>query len=618
MPFNVKVRVVLKRVEFSIDAKQAVADKVRFQATLTSGTDDPVEVGNKDQDFTIPENRVVALNWSKNLRGKSTYSEGKLTARDKTVKLRFDCLDQADPKPSLGAIEFEIHKRGDCWKQEIRKRTTVPSGNYTLVWTVYLKAEGRYKRHDPNTILASREHQGAVQWSTVSGVRKSAYLGIVPVVPLFSGDEWPTLPAIAYADQEMNPVDEPSISATSAINTIHNPPVIPILAADEATTNTAAKIMYTMYAPSTLNFTEDDKRLEWRKISGDGEVAFVAKDAAKPDRADKGLKVLVRGTADGEVVLGVHFDGKVLTKYRALVKPLKKLPCRFNLLTGKATLLSWKKSKPLSTPPDVEKHRKIANIYLRQLGVELVADTNVTIRRGSSATTTDVTGVFKENVKRKYTVNPTTDQKEEGLTFNYRDNVLNFTYIQGGPGALGEAQLWPDSSLGQRAAVTVDDDGTPSSAWIKPTGLKPEADAVEVSMKIIDGFSRDGHPDLHGMVITNACGANPGTTGAISYGATIAHEVGHMFNLGHRVEKIDDATLSGQWNVGTLAPAAGGQIAALTDDKLGAGNGMFCDGLWHPRVNNVMHYNEPPPNAADFDILQALAVRQSPLLDLAI
>ncbi len=135
-------------------------------------------------------------------------------------------------------------------------------------------------------------------------------------------------------------------------------------------------------------------------------------------------------------------------------------------------------------------------------------------------------------------------------------------------------------------------------------------------MKIITGYMLAKHPKLYGMILTNALGSDPGGTNALDYGNVIAHEVGHMFNLGHRVEEIVDATLKGKWHAGTLKPDPGGQIPSLTGAKLGGGGGLFDDGLWHPPRQNVMQYVEGPDVAQDFDILQVLAVRKSPLLDL--
>jgi hypothetical protein len=117
------------------------------------------------------------------------------------------------------------------------------------------------------------------------------------------------------------------------------------------------------------------------------------------------------------------------------------------------------------------------------------------------------------------------------------------------------------------------------------------------------------------MVVTNGCGNAPGGADAMYYGRVIAHEVGHMLTLGHRIEEIADATQSAKWNNETLRPHPGGGHPRLVEGAgvLGAGDGMFCDELWHPRLQNVMNFAGHPDLAWDLDILQALAVAQSPI-----
>jgi hypothetical protein len=126
--------------------------------------------------------------------------------------------------------------------------------------------------------------------------------------------------------------------------------------------------------------------------------------------------------------------------------------------------------------------------------------------------------------------------------------------------------------------------------------------------------------NVFGMFITAAMGADPGGVDALNYGYAVAHEVGHMVNLGHRVEQITTVALENQWNAGTLNPAdnAGGRIPQLRQGQgnLGADDGTWCDELWYPRLQNVMRWLAEGYMNQSFDILQARVVRQSPLLDL--
>jgi hypothetical protein len=70
----------------------------------------------------------------------------------------------------------------------------------------------------------------------------------------------------------------------------------------------------------------------------------------------------------------------------------------------------------------------------------------------------------------------------------------------------------------------------------------------------------------------------------------ICHELGHILNLGHRVEGPDATTATGL-----------------------QANGIFFDGLTHPPVENVMNWTALQ-TAQDFDIIQARAVHRSPLV----
>jgi hypothetical protein len=83
------------------------------------------------------------------------------------------------------------------------------------------------------------------------------------------------------------------------------------------------------------------------------------------------------------------------------------------------------------------------------------------------------------------------------------------------------------------------------------------------------------------MYVTDANGAPGVLANDQAYANTIAHEFGHNLNLGHRVDSAGSP---------------------------------FNDGVNHPPGENVMHWNNPPALAQDFDIVQARAVFRSPLV----
>jgi hypothetical protein len=79
------------------------------------------------------------------------------------------------------------------------------------------------------------------------------------------------------------------------------------------------------------------------------------------------------------------------------------------------------------------------------------------------------------------------------------------------------------------------------------------------------------------MYITNQSGDPDFPGNQLTYGSTIAHELGHVLNLNHR--------------------EAGG-----------------LDGLNNPPNQNIMHPDEGADLAQDFDIIQTRAVHQSRLV----
>jgi hypothetical protein len=403
----------------------------------------------------------------------------------------------------------------------------------------------------------------------------------------------------------------PAVGAAPAVpatpNIIPNPSVIPILAAADANVRTAAKIELTYIRPGNMNFTPNDARLQWSAtaVAGGAAVQFVG--------AAQGTRVFVYGTTAGEIRLDVKFHGALLGSYRAVVRAIKQLPCRFNILNGPSAA-----SQPRATPQDVLNHVGVANCFLRQIGLELVRDTNHSRTNGATlvrdGTGNIIDGIFRIRVAAGWTRNVSIAGGDRACRLNYRRApagqlpVLNFAYIHSdSAGNLGAGSYFPDSKIavppgsppGTRPTIT--DNGTPSSSWIRPgtppgstagCGVPPDTAAGNVTMTLIARRRPTNHARMFGMFVTDGNG-NPASAAAhLTYAGTIAHELGHMLNLGHRVE-------------GPAAPPAVGLVAG----------GIFFDGLVYPPTENVMHFNAGSNLAQDFDILQAKAVWQSPLVN---
>jgi hypothetical protein len=356
-----------------------------------------------------------------------------------------------------------------------------------------------------------------------------------------------------------------AVTTASPVNVVTNPAYIPILAAADANANTAAVLELSYYQPGTLAFTDNDDRLEWTAVAltAGAAVAFVG-----PAR---GRKVLVYGTTAGEVRLDVSVRGAVVTSYRAIVGRVKQIRCRFNILNGPSAA-----SQPRATPADVQAHMTIANRFLRAGGVELVLDTNATITNGAVATA--IPGIFRISVSAGTTRNVPNAGFQPCTRLNYRVGVMNFAYIHSSAGGiLGAATDYPASGAG--ASIT--DSGTPSSSWNLPSGVAPDAAAAAVTQSLLAARQRPGHPNLFAMHVTNANG-NPATPAdQLIYANTMAHALGHILNLPHRVD----------------TPGS-----------------PFNDGVNFPPNENIMHWNNPGTIAQDIDILQVRAIHRSPLV----
>jgi hypothetical protein len=546
------MKVIFRRIHIkSVRANQSL-NSFRIRATV--GGED---TGDAQQSFEVPEGNLLELaenDWS--------HVIDPTDLRQVTIQTEFF---ETPGDARLGSI---THILRPPWRQADEHRE---NSRFSLDYSVELEVAGEFGRHAPNDVFACRERPGGMTFTTVSGGRSSARLEFHPVRPVPGDTFLPTRPPGLTGAASRNGGGT-VVRPTDSINIIPNPAVIPVLTSAQATEDTASRIEYTFYQPRTLNFTDNDDRLEWSVVSvaGGASVAFLG-----PQR---GLKVFVYGTAEGEVRLEVRYRGILLGTYRALVAPLKEVPCRFNILNGP-------NFEPRSRPADIQDHLAIANRFLRQMAIELVLDTDPTVTDGAVAT--DVQGIFRIPVTNGRTRNIPDTGYATATRLNYRPNVMNFAYIVSDvSGNLGAATDYPASTAGRR----ITDNGTPSTSWIRPSGIPPEGAARQIRMNLLARRQRTGHPQLFAMYVTNANGNPTRLAAQQTFAGTIAHEFGHILNLGHRVE----------------GPAA-------TPSGLVA-DGIFSDGLWRPPGQNVMHWVNPTTLAQDFDIIQARGARSSPLM----
>jgi len=188
----------------------------------------------------------------------------------------------------------------------------------------------------------------------------------------------------------------------------------------------------------------------------------------------------------------------------------------------------------------------------------------------------------------------------DAIRINARNEVVVLAYIhsQAAAGALATALLcpWNHAPLARAnppraytvAGYTLSDKSTPSSSLIPKTGIPDDVPVGTVKMNVLfaDVLWQNASPPtrdkelLWGVIVPtvtidgSVAGGTPDKV-RLAYGNTLAHELGHVFGLGHR------------------------------------GGGGVPDGLMIPANENLMHPNNPPPRAENIDIIQVKAMRFS-------
>jgi hypothetical protein len=567
MPADERIKVIFKRVYVVNNADWFGSGEFYFDAKI-----DGKAVGDK-RIFDAREGAWINLD-------AALWSLVVDVSKKASVAVSFHGYDEdVFLDDDLGSIS---HVLKPPWAARDYRKTTK---YFLLEWSVELAVDGKFGVHGPKEVFATRSHNGALSCNTIDGSILEARLEFHPVIPTPSDvptvpPSFPKRPPALFGTAKYNTGISGGVAVTAAspINVLPNPSVIPILSPPPpaaapgagsppvADATNAARIEFSYYQPDSLAFTDSDPRLEWSWTA----LAGGAIDFLGPKT---GLKVMVYGTAAGEVLLTVKYKGADFATYRALVKAVKKIPARFNILNGPAA-----PSQPLTTPADVLNHVAIANCYLRQVGVELAYDTNATVTDGATAVRGSP-GIFRIKVTAGQARNIPQGGHPKAAQMNFRDFVANFAYVHSDIGGnLGRAT----DRQASKSGATITDNGKPSTSWIPPTGIDPDPAAGTITMNlrpVMQSLKADGvtpkFPNLFAMYLTNANGspsANPDV-----YANTLAHEFGHILNLAHR-------------------PQAGG------------------DGLSFPANENLMHPSNPPAQAQDLDIIQARAVHQSPLV----
>ncbi len=600
-----KVKVTFNRVYFKDPKCKAYSFRARvYVSTRHDGIQD-VTLQSVAQDITDLNNMSVVelsqLPWSPefdNLTG------------DITIKIQFTPTGCATAAYNPLAIYLVALPTCDTPWERARPdwHFISETTEYILDWSVTVEG-GAADAQLPDHVDASRLHARHQGRSTISGTGTHPIVEFDPIVPVPEIGSWKgpmmhgwkrrvrsKLTSNVWNSDLKYPI---RVDDMSPLNVFPNPGAIPLLAAADQNMHKCARIQFTRYAPLSMRFGDDDQRLQWDYVSLDGQgvVQFFG-----DDNKDRGLKVKVYGTHEGEVELRVRYcpgDGgqeRYVGWYRALVKRIRKIPYRVNILDGPN-----RSDKPRCDADDILAHIKIANTFLRQMAVELTADADqddrITVEQrkalGGPSARPLRPGIFRvKDLPRGYTCNvDALGDKPPCMFLNYRMNVLNIVYVKSINPCLGWKEWVPGQAVSwkQNGAGDFVYDAPPGAslawglAYGRPYGAKPEVQR----MNLAGGNVLAAHPDCFALFLSDKMG-NPrkrggmgalGKGGRYRYGATLAHEVGHILNLEHRRD-------------------------------LGDGE---KDGLQYPRLENVMYY-KAWSMCQDFDIIQTKAVHQSPLV----
>jgi hypothetical protein len=133
-----------------------------------------------------------------------------------------------------------------------------------------------------------------------------------------------------------------------------------------------------------LAWTADDDRIAWWIVGDDGGQLRGKADFRNDETARRGTKIEVFGTAEGDVLIQPYSGGFGYGMFRANVVTLRKIKYRVNfIVTDEVPARPGRRRIPARAPTrthtQARDHIKVANVYLRQAGIELIPDDSVLV-----------------------------------------------------------------------------------------------------------------------------------------------------------------------------------------------------------------------------------------------
>jgi len=453
----------------------------------------------------------------------------------------------------------------------------------------------------PGSISTVTSAPGSSSYSTIhDGVLEKKMVHICPVIPV----PWTTgIPPIAKGVESLPASDQENLAiaaGTTKPNALVNPSLLPAIdPGDPEFDNLCARIYITQYRPKTL----DLNKLVW--VAKTDNIRFFDGGRNKKEvRGGREVKAygIPKGNADEEGVIEVRWDGEgkpLLAVYRAWVGKPKYVWTRANILrSSKGSEGGIPLLNPTTTPAQIKAQIAYNNVMFWQAGLKMVPDPVKTCYNGAVPKDD---GIFVITTAENYTFNRADTPDMVAPILNQRGGVFNVAYIHtvtGQPNLNGEAMdmrlLAAGAAPGYGPPVTLG--GSPSTSWVQPTGVYPDSDGVDITMKTFGPTDvRDAaQKDLAGdKQIDKICSCIMTQQGATLPGSiTLVHELGHVLGLHHR--------------------GCGGQEVQHSTDGVDHLAGPWKN-TGHPWVQNVMTYG-PNTSRQDFDMIQARVLRRHALV----
>ncbi|MHB1011543.1 MAG: peptidoglycan-binding domain-containing protein [Desulfobacteria bacterium] len=447
----------------------------------------------------------------------------------------------------------------------------------------------------PGNISTVTSAPGSSSYSTIhDGVLEKKMVHICPVIPV----PWATgIPPIAKGVESLPASDQENLAiaaGTTKPNALVNPSLIPAIdPGDPEFDNLCARIYITQYRPKTL----DLKKLVW--VAKTDNIRFFDGGRNKKEvHGGREVKTygVPKGNADEEGVIEVRWDGEgrpLLAVYRAWVGKPKYVWTRANIVKCSTSPIGGVAiTNPTTTAAQIKAQIAYNNVMFWQAGLKMVPDPDTTTYNGAVKKDD---GIFEITASQNYTFNVPDAPDIVAPLLNQRGGVFNVAYIHtvaGYPTLNGEAT---DRRL-SAAEGTETLGGSPSTSWVQPTGVYPDADGVDITMKTFGPSDpRDAaQKDLAGdKQIDKICGCIMTQQGATLPGSiTLVHELGHVLCLHHR--------------------GCGGNEVTHSYDGVDHLAGPLKD-HGHPWVENVMTYG-PNTSRQDFDLVQTRVLRRHALV----